>query len=92
MSDEVPLRMRGETPRAFSISMELYLNKKREERADFEQRIADTIPDPDLMDGEEPLVLQNPLYDRFSQLREEFHSLTGFRARSLMNCIVSWRT
>jgi hypothetical protein len=58
--------------------MEAYLNAQREELADREDMLAGIRVNDDLLDADEPLVVENPIFEDLQQKPKDFYALCGF--------------
>lgn len=81
--DEVPLRMGGSSAQGpVSGSMARFLQMQRRERAERDNEISGVEPDDQLLDGDEPFVIQNPIVDAWQQIAGDFYELCGFRVEA----------
>jgi hypothetical protein len=87
MADKVPLRMGHRScPSPVSRVMEAYLNAEREELADQEDMLAGIRVDDDLLDADEPFIIENPIFEDLQQEPEDFYALCGSRSITFKSC------
>jgi hypothetical protein len=58
--------------------MAAYLNRKREKLDRFAQENETGRRDQEIMDGDEPIVLDNPIFEAFEHELDAFFTLCGF--------------